>query len=497
MNKCEKEEEVESEEVETFTIGNSLQFFFGSGCQYAARRRCDLDANIYSVKIDYVSNEKTKSGKCFCLTGEAKEIINACIGIHDDIKRSLDPRMCTFMDCCRSTHEHVLETTPRRSAPVHLYFDLELDASAFKPYDIPPDVDRVFTEQMLKVIVRHLSSWMLNFDPETMLRDVICMSSTRPKKYSMHILFKNIVMPSVAVVQQFALYLRDTYKTFSPFSMYKEPIIDFGVYKLHASLRMVTFAKSYTSSQWDFTRRCPKKDYPTFPLIVVDPPLYPAGNRPCPTSRAAKILHCSIGMDREALAVINCVPIVTLVKTVRSKPTYDTNRKRNNRVEIEEEGERILTQMYENIPIMSYWPRDFLTKSFKNIVNIDSVEHDTMTPDYVFEFMNDDHTTGLPCFRDDTFFQPHSVDPENANREIHYHRNSQIQLYVFIETGEVKQVCWPHSVGYRWYAVGNYKHLKRSKINESFNDVVAPNATRSIGTTEEVFCMSDGPTFAF
>ena len=484
----------EPEEVEQIPIGKSLVFFFNKGCQYVARKRCNENPNIYGMKIEFITNE-SGTGTCFCLTGEMEEMLLACTHQHEEVNKSDLPRMRTFLDCCRSSHEMVLESTSSRKCPVHLFVDLEIKKAMFGEYGIPDDADQILTKMVVDIILIQLKRWSLAYTDE-MAKNIICMSSTRPDKWSVHVLFKNTTFASIGAVQEFAIFLEDAVKNIDPFKMYPNRIIDFGVFHLHSTLRCLYMCKAFTKSLWDTFKRAPKKDYQVYPVRMIYPPLYPTTYnfptaiysnvdltysvminprsffRSSGLDIVRQIITCSIGMDRDALQVVNCVPKLPL-RTSRPSVTYNGSKKRNFSVAMDEEGKKKLDEMYENIPCMSNWPIEYLIDSCKMKVDENLPKLDITQPSYVFKFWNVDTDVGLPCFRDATFFQPNSADPANAQLPKRMH-SSEITLNLYLPFGDVYQTCWPHQFGHSPFLVGNCFASKRIKLNESFAEEIPP-----------------------
>jgi len=488
--------------LERIQIGKTLEFVFNEGCQFDARKRCNENPTFHAVKIDYIAHESEKSGKCFCLTGDVNEIMLACTKQHPDIMASTDPKIMEFVDCARSTHEMILEPTEERQCPIHLFFDFEINKEWFGSYGVAPDVDEVLTPMVIDIIFAKLREWALTTTPD-MFKNVICMSGTRPDKYSMHVLCKNMVFPSLGILQAFGSFLSDAIQNMDPFKMYPNRIVDFGVYKLHASLRMLYMCKAFNKSQWDKVKRTAKKNYPVYPIRFLPTPLYPTditfspalfSNEPMTyidtihpngffgasaAAMASQIIACSIGMDTKALAVVNIAPKVLVPKSVRAKPTYKGSGKRSFQVLTDGETEVILDQMYEKISLMRYWPRECLIESFKSTVEQQSLVFDITSPAYVFRFHNGNAEVGLACFRDPAFYQPNALDPKNDDLEVRMHCGSPITLNVY-PNGEIYQTCYPHAVGFRVFPIGNYLANKCAKLSDSFGEEL-PAAPRLIG----------------
>lgn len=447
--------------------GSTIRLHYNEGCQFHSRKQCDENPLLYAVKIEYMhADGKGKSNNsCFYAVGEKKTLLKACLRQIPALNVSRQKNIAEFIDCARSTHEVVLESTDRRAYPVHLVLDLEIKKKEFGNVDIPANIDRKLTPLIIGIVLDILKKWIVKFD-YAMEENIVILTSTRDEQYSIHVICKNIVFPSMLVLHAFAREMKNKTDVMPPFNIYSSRIIDFSIYRKETTLRMMHFGKSLMLNQWDSVLRVPRNGVKTHPLRLLDICELPRNV----VTILDQVIYASIGMDSEALKVINCYPRIPLENRAPTQRVCYTEKRakrpETEMLELDTEGKDVLDKIYSRLEDMVYWPRRMLSKAHKNMVTHDSIVLDNpLEPVYIFEYSDFDE--GVPCFRDTSFFQPRCLDPLNANLPYDRHHKSPVSLYVYAN-GNVCQSCWVHQEGYRLYKLGNYLN----QVDYNLSDLV-------------------------
>lgn len=463
MNKR-KREKKPYEFYDIVSNGSPFRLHYNTNSKFVCRKQCDENPVLSAVKLEYIHSGTNKS--CFYVVGEKRALLSACLRENIALNFSQEPHTAEFIDCSRSTHEVILESTEQRTCPVHLFLDMEIKRREFGGGDIPANIDTKLTPLIVRIVLDVLKGWLLNFDA-SMEQNVLMLTSTRPDQYSMHVIFKNIVFPSIGVLHAFIRELKEKTDNIPPFNVYSGRIIDFGIYRKETTLRMMHFGKSLTRDQWDSVRRIPRSNVNNYPLTPLHPLKFPGWV----TDKVGEIIFASISMDDDALRTVNALPRLAISQKVREKRVSYKNKQAKNldsTMELGPEGEDVLRQMYEHLTDMTYWPREMLTKAYRNLATEESVVMEgSKQPIYYFEYSDPDN--GIPCFRDAKLFQPRCADPTMVQPPFDRHHNSPITLFVYAN-GDVKQWCWPHNDQemYPFY-VGNYLDRNNYNLKDSFD----------------------------
>lgn len=460
---------------ESFDVG-ALRLHYFDGSKYQCRKQCDDDPSLNAVKIEYMhNNDDNKS--CFFVVGEKKALLSACLRQNAVLNSSTEPHTVEFINCSYSTHEVILEDTNKRSCPVHLYLDLEIKKREIGDMSIPANIDKKLTPIVIRIVLEILKEWINDFN-YNMEENVLILTSTREDQYSIHVIFKGIVFPSISVLHAFAKEMKAKTDIIAPFNLYASRIIDFGVYRKEPTLRMFNFGKSLCYNQWDAAKRAPRQGVNTHPLRLMEFCQFPTNV----VSMVDKVIYASIGMDSESLKTINVfprIPLSTKTPIIRATYTEKVQKQSHSMVELDAEGEEILKQMYENLEDMNlYWPRQYLVSAYKNMVSEENIVLNTpLEPRYTFEYVNNDD--GIPCFRDPMRFQPRFFGP-HSNIPHDCHHRSSISLYVY-PNGNVKQSCWPHGEGFKLFFVGNYLPRNNFTLSDSIDVCVKTDEPAILG----------------